>query len=200
MRDASLEQVAVWTARSREARLRRLGPSRGLVVPLVRQSWPTVTARVLASAVGIGAGAFLLSQSSAPAGLDKRVLFCGLGLAIAGFACLVRTLVPLLGTLSVDSQGVRLHPWPLGFDVPWEDLASWQASPAMRTDADSPAVEFRRHDTRGVYELPLAVISERDLAELIRTLRSFAPELERKPLASEDPLGYSRFRRRANPV
>ncbi len=200
MRNASLEPVAVWTAGSREGRLRRLGPSRGFSVPLVRQSWPTVATRLLAGVAGIGAGVFLLSQLSASAGSDKRILFCGLGLAIAGVACLARTLVPLVGTLSVDSQGVRLHPWPLGFDFPWEDLASWQANPAMRSDSSFPAVEFRLHDVRGLYELPLAVISERDLAELIRTLRSLAPELERKPLGGDDPLGYSRFRRKVNPV
>jgi hypothetical protein len=132
-------------------------------------------------------------------GIDQR-LFCGLGPAIAGVACLARVLVPLLGTLVVDSEGMRRTPWPLGFAFAWEELERWQANPAMRAEPSFPALEFQPVEMRGECALPLSVISERDLAEVIRMLRSLAPQLERKPLGGDDPLGYSRFRRNVNPV
>ncbi len=69
-----------------------------------------------------------------------------------------------------------------------------------RADQNFPALEFRPVEVWGEYSRPLSVTSERKLAEVIRTLRSLAPQRERKPLGGDDPLGYSRFRRNVNPV
>jgi len=156
--------------------------------------------RLLVGVAASGAGIFLLSQIATTASAEKPLAFCGLALVVAGVACLARTALPLCGALTVDSYGVRLTPWPLGFRCDWHELASWQANSVRREDRGFPAVEFRRQDTRGPYEFPQAWISERDLTELVRVMRSLAPDLERRPLGGDDPLGYSRFRRSVKPV
>jgi hypothetical protein len=196
----ALESAGASAAATRESQLRRLGPLLSFAAPLVRQAWPIVAFRLAAGSAALAAGIFLLAQISAAASAEKPLVFSGVALLVASVVCLSKAALPLLGVLTVDSNGVRLTPRPLGFHADWNELASWQANPVRRGDSAFPAIEFRRHAGPTALALPQAWISERDQGELVRVLRSIAPDLERSPLGGDDPLGYSRFRRSVKPV
>jgi len=74
---------------------------------------------------GIGAGSFLLTHIPGTPNLRLQVTFVAVVCLVLGCVLVPFAAGYLLGRLRLDSFGISMSPWPIGFRIRWQDLVCW---------------------------------------------------------------------------
>ena len=103
------------------------------------------------------------------------------GIACWGGAfCSTRIAVrDLWGTLTVDADGIRLHPCVCGFRLPWSLISMW----CLEGDTESSRTALFRFWRSGYdtpHSLPAKWLKQPDRERLAQALRDFAPAKARR--------------------
>jgi len=74
---------------------------------------------------GLGAGIFLLTHIPGTPNLRLQVTFVAVVCLVLGIVLVPFAAGYLLGRLRLDSFGISMSPWPIGFRIRWQDLVCW---------------------------------------------------------------------------
>jgi hypothetical protein len=74
---------------------------------------------------GLGAGIFLLTHIPGTPNLRLQVTFVAVVCLVLGCVLVPFAAGYLLGRLRLDSFGISMSPWPIGFSIRWQDLVCW---------------------------------------------------------------------------
>ncbi|MCE9608331.1 MAG: hypothetical protein K8U03_25880 [Planctomycetia bacterium] len=118
------------------------------------------------AAVFLGAAAFLLSEVSQTPLLRLPIVTVSVICIVLGLALAHLGIRNLLGRLRVDSKGIRLSPFYFGFNVPWNELRSW--------NMDGFTFHFRKYGSKVDLSVDNDHLTAKDSDVLRQTLLSCA--------------------------
>lgn len=129
---------------------------------------------------GLGAGTFLLTHIPGSPNLRLQVTFVALVCLVFGTVLMPFAAGYLLGRLRLDSFGISMSPWPIGFRIRWQDLVCWSVE----------GLQLHLVSRRSAKEeiVPLHILASADRLLVRDILRSCAGEREGRISALASPL------------
>jgi hypothetical protein len=134
---------------------------------------------LLGARSGLGAGLFLLTHIPGPPSLRLQVIFVAVVCLVPGSILVPFAAGYLFGRLRLDSFGISMSPWPIGFRISWQDLSRWSIE-GLQLHLVS-----RRSSKEEI--VPLHVLESADRLLVRDILRSCAGEREGRISAADGP-------------
>lgn len=119
---------------------------------------------------GLGAGMFLLTHIPGTPNLRLQVTFVAVVCLVLGTVLVPFAAGYLQGRLRIDSFGISMSPWPIGFRLRWQDLVCWSIE----------GLQLHLVSSRSAKEeiVPLHVLASADRLLVRDILRTCAGERE----------------------
>lgn len=150
-------------------------PQRPLEYYFVRQRAVAGIRNLIAAALCLGIGGFLITHVHSTPKLSVQIILISAVCALLGLYLLPSVIVDLFGKLRVDSNGIRMSPGVFGFNIPWSELSHW--------NVDGVTFRFRSPKSNHDFATNIQVLSSGDRQELRTLLYDCVGDKERRPAA-----------------
>lgn len=176
---ASAESGGSGGVSSRPWRMVTVIPQRPLEKRFRAQKLTEGLRSLLGACFGLGAGLFLLTHIPGTPSLRLQVIFVAAVCLVLGGILVPFAAGYLFGRLRLDSFGISMSPWPIGFRISWHDLSRWSIE-GLQLHLVS-----RRSSKEEI--VPLHVLESGDRLLVRDILRSCAGEREGRISAADGP-------------
>lgn len=139
-------------------------PAAPLVANFATQRLAVGLRSLIGVILGLGIGGYLATEVSTTPPLHLKVAFVSGVCILLGLGLVPMAVRDLIGSLRVDSFGIRVTPGVFGFSIPWDELDRWTI--------EGPAFRFHCRKTDVTHFLSVDHLSAGERQALIDVLRS----------------------------